>query len=101
MSAPQGVDVLSRKVVMAAVQAQADYEVANFKRSRTLTGAAAHYEAAMRAALNEIGLGELIQAAKQGQEFIEYLLTHAPELPDENNTVRRLRAALSRIGSAK
>ncbi|MCF3643313.1 hypothetical protein LXM94_25500 [Rhizobium sp. TRM95111] len=42
---------------------------------------------------------ELIAAARQAELFVVYLLTHAPELPDENRTVRRLRAALIGVGN--
>ncbi|CAD7741107.1 hypothetical protein LMG31884_47290 (plasmid) [Xanthomonas hydrangeae] len=40
---------------------------------------------------------ELHVAAIQGAEFIDYLLTHAPELPDENRTLRRLRRAAAAL----
>lgn len=40
---------------------------------------------------------ELHIAAVQGAEFIDYLLTHAPEQPDENRTLRRLRRAAAAL----
>jgi len=39
-------------------------------------------------------LVNLLVRSKEAEEFIVYLLTHAPEMPHENGVVIRLREAL-------
>lgn len=46
-------------------------------------------------------MAELIKQSKRAEEFLVYLLTHAPELPDENGVVFGLRAALRGVGAIR